>query len=75
MCWMCFFGDSNVEGAEQPSQEVFAWLRSDATWQWFVTAFAQAGTEGCQQVGRGTWRFLLALFLLLSGREVLQLHG
>lgn len=48
---------------------------SDATWQWFVTAFAQAGTQGCQQVGHGTWRFLLALFLPVSGREVLQPHG
>lgn len=51
------------------------WLWSDPTWQWFVTAFAQAGTEGCQEVAHGTWRFLLALFLPFSGREVLQLHG
>lgn len=68
-------GDSNVEGTEQPSQEVFAWLWSDPTWQWFVTAFAQGGTEACQEVGHGTWRFLLALFLPHSGGNVLQLHG
>ncbi|NXE38574.1 LRC43 protein, partial [Ptilorrhoa leucosticta] len=37
--------------------------------------FAQGGTEGCQEVGRGTWRFLLALFLPQSGGNVLQLHG
>lgn len=69
------FGDSNVEGAEQPSQEVFVWLWGDPRWQWIVTAFAQAGTEGCQQVGHGTWRFLLALFLPFSGSEALQVHG
>lgn len=69
------FGDSNVDGAEQPSQEVFAWLWGDPTWQWFVTAFAQGDTEGCQEVEHGSRRFLLALFLPRSGREVLQLHG